>query len=210
MHTNAPTMPALLAEDGILAPSVQRLLHLFAQGVSTVKAHRVYGIRPLHAEKLLRKAARVLETATAEPGEIMVAATVRGVLPPPPAGRRDLSDQALVFLADLALGKTMRTIAAEYGLTEGELNTRRKHVVAELDAHSYTQAVYLAIPTLLDLGEHELPSARARLAASRTSTPAPAGPPAPSHRPGDHPLPRAAPRAAPPQITFTVEKKQPS
>lgn len=165
MSTSTPLAPAPIPATYPLSPAARRLLGLLADGVSAPRIGHVHGIRPARRRDLLQEAAHALDCTTTRPGETLFRATALGILPPPPGGYLRLSDDALVFLADLALGKSVHTIAHERRITEGELDAHGKRVLAEFPAFTYSQAVYLATPTLLAVPAHRIAAARSRLAA---------------------------------------------
>ncbi|MFJ2744783.1 hypothetical protein ACIO3O_34580 [Streptomyces sp. NPDC087440] len=172
MRTSTPPTPASapIPVTTPLPTSVHRLLDLLAEGVSAARIGYDHGIRPARQRHLLQEAATALRCGTAQPGEVLRRATSLGVLPPPPGGCRHLSDDALVFAADLALGKTVHTIASERGLTEGDLDAHGKRVLAEVPARTYPHAVYLSTPTLITVPADRIAAARSRLAARTGQT----------------------------------------
>ncbi|MFI5804482.1 hypothetical protein [Streptomyces sp. NPDC051561] len=167
MTLSTLSQPTRIPAPDRLSPRAQELLHLFARGLSPKVISAEHGFRRREARELIQQASYDLKAAT-RAGAVMFHAVVLDQIPAPSQERLYLTDQALVFVADLVLGRTDHTMAKDRSITQGALDALGKGVLRELGAATYAHAVYLATPTLLAIPPADLTAARSRVTTPRT------------------------------------------
>ncbi|MEU8889849.1 hypothetical protein [Streptomyces sp. NPDC048442] len=167
MTLSALPQPTRIPAPDRLSPRAQELLHLYARGLSPKVISAQHGFSRREARELLQRASYDLKAAAPRAGAVMFHAVLLDQVPAPPQSRLYLTDQALVFVADLVLGRTEHSMANDRSTTQGALDVLGKGVLRELGATTYAHAVYLATPTLLAIPSADLTAARSRVTTLR-------------------------------------------
>lgn len=118
----------------------------FPQGVLL----RGYGLSPVALREHLEQIGTKLGARTGRGAELVFLATRHQQIPLLPTPLQPISPAPLDFLRLLAAGKAGTALAQEMDLPLREADAAGKLLLTELNARTYSHAVYLGAPLLLD------------------------------------------------------------
>ncbi|WP_433549190.1 hypothetical protein ACQPZG_32110 [Streptomyces sp. CA-294286] len=167
----ATVLPADPVTSRTLTDQDLGLLLLLANGTSLAGLAR-HGFPRRQVRERLSALRPLLGAATGRPEETVFLAVAHGLIDPPPGVPTVLCASTFVFLADLALGRDTRVMAARDG-TRGErwYDALSRRALSEAGARSQAHAVYLHASDLLAISAEEMTAMRQAARTERAGLP---------------------------------------